>query len=212
MDANSIYLASSSPRRKELLQQIGVPFQQISASINEDLQPDEQPLAYVRRLAQEKALVAWHQLRLQNKPMAPVLGSDTAVVVDGRILGKPRNEADAIEMLMSLSEKQHQVLTAVALVSAAGDTEQRVPDVALTHSTTEVWFRRIDVYEARDYWRTGEPVDKAGAYGIQGFGAAFVQSLSGSYSGVVGLPLFETANLLKQANISLWQRPENTAE
>jgi septum formation protein len=191
-----IYLASGSPRRRELLQQIGVSFQLVGADLDETALQGESPLAYVSRLAQAKATVGWERSR--NSGGAPVLAADTAVVLDGRILGKPKGLNDAMVMLLELSGRAHEVLTAVALRTADG-IEAKV-------SRSTVTFRSIDRSEARAYWETGEPSDKAGAYAIQGYAAIFIADLKGSYSGVMGLPLFETAALLKAAGVMCWQQ------
>lgn len=187
-----LILASASPRRRELLAQIGVSFRCCPVDIDETPQPEESAQAYVERLALEKAEVC-----RQLHPDAVVLGSDTSVVVDGRILGKPVDEADAVRMLMLLSGRQHQVMTAVAVVD---EQRQRVETV-----TTEVAFIELDEARCRAYWRTGEPCDKAGAYGIQGLGAVLVRGIEGSYSAVVGLPLMQAAALLQQFDIPVWQ-------
>jgi septum formation protein len=191
-----IYLASGSPRRRELLQQIGVSFRVIGADLDETALQGESPLAYVSRLAQAKAMAGWERSR--DSGGAPVLAADTAVVLDGRILGKPAGMNDAIAMLLQLSGRAHEVLTAVALRTTAGTL------VKVSQST--VTFRSIDPTEARAYWETGEPSDKAGAYAIQGYAAIFISDLKGSYSGVMGLPLFEAAALLKVAGVMCWQR------
>lgn len=197
---NPLYLASGSPRRRELLAQIGVPFSVVSAPIDETPLPDEGAPAYVERLARAKAAAG---LACIEGP-AVVLGADTAVVLDGRILGKPENREDALAMLADLSGREHQVLTAVA-----------VSDGLRVHSlcvTSKVCFRAISADEAQRYWASGEPADKAGGYAIQGLGAVFVTGLSGSYSAVVGLPLSETAELLGQFGIACWQSPAHTPE
>jgi nucleoside triphosphate pyrophosphatase len=193
-----IYLASASPRRRELLRQIGVSFRLVSAALDETALPGESAAAYVSRLAQAKAMVGWER---RDAGAAPVLAADTAVVLDGRILGKPAGMNDAMAMLLQLSGGAHEVLTAVALRSSAGI------DARVSRST--VTFRAIDRSEARAYWETGEASDKAGAYAIQGYAAIFISDLKGSYSGVMGLPLFETAALLKAAGIPCWQRDEH---
>jgi septum formation protein len=193
-----IYLASGSPRRRELLQQIGVSFRVIGADLDETAFPGESPLTYVSRLAQAKAAVGWERSR--DSGVAPVLAADTAVVLDGRILGKPKGMNDAITMLLQLSGRAHEVLTAVALRGTAGI------EVKVSQST--VTLRSIDRGEARAYWDTGEPSDKAGAYAIQGYAAIFISDLKGSYSGVMGLPLFETAALLEAAGVTRWRRDE----
>ncbi|HAG92702.1 MAG: hypothetical protein CMK83_14495 [Pseudomonadales bacterium] len=200
MSVDWIYLASASPRRRELLQQIGVRFTVMSAAVDETVQPGEAALDYVCRLAQSKADAVFSRIQIEGQPQRPVLGADTSVVLGDNILGKPADEAAAVAMLMELSGQTHQVITAVALVDELNSQ--------LVYSSTEVRFRSIVESEARAYWNTGEPADKAGGYGIQGFGAVFVESLQGSYSGVVGLPLYETANLLKHARVRLWQMPE----
>jgi septum formation protein len=194
MPPNFVYLASSSPRRRELLQQIGVRFRLIGTELDESPLQDETPPAYVSRLAAAKAEAGWQSRDLAD---APVLAADTAVVLDGIILGKPKDKNDAENMLRQLSGRTHQVLTAVAVRSAAGN-EIRV-------SRSLVTFRSIEPAEAVAYWDSGEPRDKAGAYAIQGYAAVFIADLKGSYSGVMGLPLFETAELLKSAGVPNWQ-------
>ena len=208
MAVDWIYLASGSPRRRELLQQIGVRFTVMSASVDESVLPGEKPLDYVCRLAQAKADAVLSRVEMEGQLLRPVLGADTTVVLGDRILGKPGHEEEAVSMLLSLSGQAHKVITAVALASDNAD----YADMLLAYSVTEVRFRVIEEAEARRYWHTGEPVDKAGGYGIQGLGAVFVENLSGSYSGVVGLPLFETANLLQQAEVNLWRLPETVSD
>ena len=193
---NPIYLASGSPRRRELLTQIGVPFVALSAAIDETPQPDEAPADYVARLALGKARAGFASLPADGRH-GVVLGADTAVIIDGRILGKPLDQADALAMLMSLSGREHQVLTAVALFDGA---RSEVVNVSV-----QVRFRLIEPAEAQAYWASGEPVDKAGGYAIQGLGAVFVAGLQGSYSAVVGLPLCETAALLGRFGVPCWQ-------
>ncbi len=183
-----IHLASQSPRRRDLLQQIGVCHAVLDVVVDETPLPREAPAEYVLRLALAKAR-AGHALR----PERPVLGADTAVVIDDEILGKPADRADAIAMLDRLAGREHRVLTAVALVGEREETRL---------SVSHVRFRPLAAGEAEAYWATGEPADKAGGYAVQGLGALFVESLSGSYSGVMGLPLFETGELLRRAGIS----------
>jgi septum formation protein len=190
-----LYLASGSPRRRELLTQIGVPYTALSAEIDETPFADEQPLAYVERLARGKAQAGLASLSVASE--ACVLGADTAVVLDGRILGKPLDEADARAMLTALSGREHQVLTAVAVANRQG-SEARVV-------SSRVHFRPIRAEEIQAYWASGEPRDKAGSYAIQGLAAIFVEALQGSYSAVVGLPLCETAELLSRFGIPCWQ-------
>jgi len=211
--ARFIYLASGSPRRRELLRQIGVSFRVIGAELDETALEGESAAAYVSRLAEAKAAVGWEGSRdlrdgdLRDRDLdgdaraAPVLAADTAVVLDGEILGKPADMHAAIAMLLKLSGRAHEVLTAVALRTAAG--------LELKVSRSLVRFRMVDPKEARAYWDTGEPRDKAGAYAIQGYAAVFIADLEGSYSGVMGLPLFETAQLLTAAGVACWQRHEH---
>jgi septum formation protein len=189
MSTDFIYLASGSPRRRELLRQIGVSYRVIDTAVDETALKDEAALAYVSRVAAAKANAGWLCSRDPND--APVLAADTAVVLDGSILGKPRDRGDALDILRRLSGRSHEVLTAVALRVAAG--------LGSRISLSVVTFRSIDAAEAGAYWDTGEPRDKAGAYAIQGRAATFIADLRGSYSGVMGLPLFETAELLRAA-------------
>jgi septum formation protein len=184
-------LASVSPRRRELLSQIGVSHIVAGAEIDETALPGEAPRDYVLRLAREKALA----VRRGGQRLA-VLGADTTVVLDGKIFGKPRDREDAIRMLGDLSGRSHEVLTAIALARSDGVVERL--------SASRVRFRKISHEECAAYWETGEPRDKAGGYAIQGLGAVFIESLSGSYSGVMGLPLFETGELLRAAGIACW--------
>ena len=190
-----LYLASGSPRRRELLTQIGVAFSAISADIDETPSPEESPSAYVDRLARGKA-EAGRRTVVSTQPFC-VLGADTAVVLDGKILGKPVDEADACAMLMMLSDKEHEVLTAIAVLEGERCESRVVRSL--------VRFRPISREEAAAYWASGEPGDKAGGYGIQGLGAVFVAGLNGSYSAVVGLPVCETAELLGHFGIPCWQ-------
>jgi len=191
----SIYLASRSPRRRELLAQFGVPFHLLmfrsggAGDVNEDPRESEAPRDYVLRVATQKALTAWTRVLERRLPRAPVLAADTTVTIDGRILGKPADRADAERMLAALSGRRHEVLTAVALAY-----EDRL-ETAL--SASQVQFRELAPEEIRDYVATGECDDKAGAYAIQGRAAMFVAEIHGSHSGIVGLPLFETARLLQ---------------
>ena len=183
--AGFIYLASASPRRHELLTQLGVRCEIIVADIDETLRSVEAPADYVQRMAGEKAAAVLG--RVTGRP-APVLGADTTVVAGDRVLGKPRDRDDGLDMLRLLSGREHEVLSAVAVMD--GQRE------AVALSRTAVRFRALDEAEMRAYWDSGEPRDKAGGYAIQGLGAVFIESIHGSYSGVMGLPLFETARLL----------------
>lgn len=192
MKKDFVYLASASPRRSELLRQIGVRFTVRPAAIPEHGLPGETPENYVLRLAAAKAEAVWAAV----SGAVPVLGADTAVVLDGEILGKPENAAEAAQMLERLSGRAHGVLTAVA-VRHGGGLETRL-------SESEVRFRATTAAERLAYCATGEPFDKAGGYGIQGHAAVFIEELKGSYSGVAGLPLFETATLLGRCGIDYW--------
>lgn len=186
-----ICLGSASPRRAELLAQIGVSFKVATAHIDESPQPGEAPEVYVLRMARQKAAAV-----LAQHPVLPVLAADTTVVVDGDILGKPVDEVDGLAMLERLSGRAHQVLTAVALVEAGLDVRR-----ASRLNVNKVVFRPTSAAERLAYWRTGEPLDKAGGYAIQGHAAVFIEHLEGSFSAVMGLPLFETAELLAEFGI-----------
>ncbi len=188
----SVILASASPRRAELLRQIGLDFQVRPAAIDETPGAGEPAADYVERLAREKALAV-----AAGAADALVLGSDTSVVLDGRILGKPEHPEQAREMLRQLSGACHQVMTGVAL-ACAGRCESRLV-------VTDVRFRELSDGEIQAYIASGEPMDKAGSYGIQGLGGIFVENLRGSYSAVVGLPLLETASLLADAGYPVWK-------
>lgn len=192
-----LILASASPRRRELLTQIGVPHQLHPVDICEAPQAGEEASAYTQRLALEKAQAAQNQLTCP----AWILGSDTTVVVDGEILGKPENQAQHQHMLLKLSGRRHQVVTAVALVGP--DTQ------ALRCVITEVEFADLSLEQIAAYWQTGEPQDKAGGYAIQGLASVFVKAIHGSYSAVVGLPLFETAQLLSEYQIPMWHQAQS---
>jgi septum formation protein len=191
-----IYLVSQSPRRRELLKQIGVTAEVLllrcalgrPEDVDETPLPKEPPLDYARRIAAAKVETGWQHMIERSLPQRPMLGADTTVTLDGEVFGKPADRGDAIAILRRLSGRRHQVITAVAM-SFDGRTEQRT-------SVSEVEFRPLDDEDIRRYVASGEPMDKAGAYGIQGRAAAFIANLSGSYSGVMGLPLFETAQLL----------------
>lgn len=194
MTGEFIYLASASPRRHELLRQIGVQHRVRAVDLDEKRRPGERPGDYALRLAREKADAAW--LRFASAERRAVLAADTVVVLGEDILGKPRDRGEALAMLGKLSGRTHEVLTAVALRDSRGiDTRL---------NTSRVTIRALRGDEAMRYWHTGEPADKAGAYAVQGRGAVFIERLEGSYSGVMGLPLFETAELLSRAGVELW--------
>ncbi len=194
----SIYLASQSPRRRELLLQIGVPHKVIAAPVIEVPRSHELPSEYVQRLACEKAAAGWVAVTAQGIAPKPVLGADTIVVSEGNILEKPRDADHAAAMLRQLAGATHQVMTAVALAF-----EQQL---IVKLSITDVVFRPLSEIEINAYWLTGEPQDKAGGYAIQGLGAVFVQQIRGSYTGVVGLPIEQTVELLAQCGICWWQQ------
>ncbi|MFM2482976.1 Maf family protein [Celerinatantimonas sp. YJH-8] len=180
------YLASASPRRFQLLSLLDYQFCQVNGQIDESVHPEEDAVAYVQRMALEKAIAGQ-----QNAPESlPVLGADTTISYCGSILGKPKDEVDSIRMLSLLSGQTHQVLTAVAVVCGGIQQQCLV--------TTDVTMRTISTAEMKDYWNSGEPVDKAGSYAIQGIGGKFITSIHGSYSSVVGLPLVESESLLKR--------------
>ena len=187
-----IILASASPRRKELLDQIKVSYQVYPVDIDETPLHNEKPLAYVRRLAAEKSAACVAQLKTDK----PVLAADTSVILGNVIMGKPQNQVEAIAMLSQLSGRTHQVYSAISL---------RGREHSQAVSITEVKFRQLTQQEILDYWYTGEPLDKAGSYAIQGLGGMFVESIVGSFSGVVGLPLFETAQLLSKQGIEFFK-------
>ena len=187
-----IILASASPRRMELLDQIKVIYKVYPVDLDETPLLYETPLNYVQRLAAEKSTACVAQLT----PDIPVLAADTAVILGDVIMGKPKNEADALAMLTQLSGKTHQVYSAISL---------RGREHGQAVSITEVTFRRLTKQEILAYLHSGEPLDKAGSYAIQGMGSMFVESIKGSFSGVVGLPLFETAQLLSKQGIELFK-------
>jgi septum formation protein len=196
MPAPAIYLASKSPRRQELLRQLGVDFSELplreGAGRRRDIieQPrfDEPALEYVKRIARTKASVGWHRMQQRGLAPRPVLGADTEVVRDGEIFGKPADAADAARRLSRLAGRSHDVLTAIAL--------RWERQIVLAVSASVVTLRALSEAEIARYVATGEPFDKAGAYAVQGRAAAFISRIEGSYSGVMGLPLYETAEAL----------------
>jgi len=200
---NRVYLASRSLRRRELLKQIGVNFELLllretpsrGADIDETPLPDESPTDYACRIAKAKAEAGWIQLIQRRIPLLPVLAADTVVSLKGRIFGKPENSAHAEEMLAALSGQTHEVLTAVAMIE--------LDRVRVHLSTTSVQFRDISKHEIRAYLAINEAHDKAGTYAIQGVAAIFIAKISGSYSGIMGLPLFETARLLEEFGVEV---------
>jgi septum formation protein len=191
MASPSLFLASRSPRRRDLLRQIGVEPEVVPADVDESRLPGETPIDYVARLARLKAQTAWHALPSTRR--GPLLAADTAVVLGSEIFGKPADRDQGLDMLGRLSGRTHEVVTGVALMTARG--------LDLRVNVSHVTFRALDRTECEAYWETGEPSDKAGAYAVQGRAAVFIRELAGSYSGVMGLPLFETAELLRAAGI-----------
>lgn len=190
-----IALASASPRRAAMLELLGVPFRALPANVDETPRRGEAAAAYVLRLAREKAMAV--------RAAMPVLGADTAVALDGRILGKPRNAADGAAMLLALSGRVHAVFTGVALRAPRRE--------ACRLAVAKVTFRRIEGREANAYWDTGEPADKAGGYGIQGVGGVFASRIEGSHGAVVGLPLRETCDLLRSFDVQCWPEAPRAA-
>ena len=198
-----IYLASKSPRRRELLRQIGVEFELLAlrndpvrgADVSEDVHAGEAPVDYVARVAREKGAFAWNIVLSRRQPMRPVLSADTTVTIDGEILGKPANTKEAVAMLERLSGRTHEVLTSVA-VHGMNIAEQIT-------QVSAVRFAKLTPEQIRAYCASPEPYDKAGGYGIQGAAAVFIEHIEGSHSGIMGLPLFETANLLRKAGYVL---------
>ncbi len=198
-----IYLASKSPRRRELLRQIGVEFELMllrsdpgrSVDVSEEVWPDEDVHDYVARVAKAKGAFAYNLLLQRRQPLRPVLTADTTVSIDGEILGKPADNREAVDMLERLSGRTHQVLTSVA-VHAERMAEQ-------VTQVSQVRFAKLTPQQIRSYCATLEPYDKAGGYGIQGPAALFIEHIEGSHSGIMGLPLFETANLLRKAGLAV---------
>ncbi|WP_445362335.1 Maf family protein [Microbulbifer sp. ANSA003] len=196
---NRLLLASGSPRRAELLAQIGVPFSQLSPAVVEQRQPAESPLEYIERLAHDKAVAGFQAADSPRGLWS--LGADTVVMAGERLLEKPQDFADFESMMLALSGGEHSVFTAVCLRSQDRQFSRVVE--------TRVRFRHLSKVQIADYWSTGEPVDKAGGYGIQGFGAALVEAFSGSYSNVVGLPLEAVVPMLDHAGIPYWQEGQS---
>lgn len=200
---NKIYLASKSPRRRELLRQIGIEFELLmlrdqtprGPEVDEEVMAGEKATDYVKRVTLEKASFAQQTMWWRKLPLRPILAADTTVVVDDRILGKPANEAEARDMIHSLSGRTHQVLTHVVILQ--GDKTFQITQ------RSDVAFIALSDQQIHAYCATKEPYDKAGGYGIQGLAALFIQDIAGSYSGIMGLPLFETGQLLEQAGLQI---------
>ena len=206
-----LYLASRSPRRRELLAGLGFRFEVLDVAVDESRIRNETPARYVERMAREKAIAGLGTVTRSgaggggSSPV--VVGADTIVVVDGEVLGKPRDDADVLAHLGRLSGRDHLVLSAVGLAFGTADR----PAVAVRLCRNRVWFRHVPTAERERYRATGESADKAGSYAIQGFAAAFVTRLEGSWSAVVGLPLHETADLLARAGVPFLSLPGETA-
>ncbi len=201
-----IYLASSSPRRSEILKNLKVNFEILKCDFDESNFTDESPEDFVIKNTHQKCVAA-HAIRQKKKlPNKPILTADTIVAMDDKIFGKPQNKDHAIAMLLEFSGRKHSVMTCVCL----GETEsQSNAEVKMMFDLvkTEIQFANLTANQCAKYWETNEPKDKAGAYGIQGFGALFVESLEGSYSNVVGLPIVETCKIFKEKNIAYWLSP-----
>lgn len=197
MTSFDIYLASASPRREELLNSLGFCIKCCPADIDETPKKDEAPEDYVQRLALEKAISALSCLpnRIIN---IPFLGADTVVVCEGKLFGKPVDKQHAMQMWQAMSGGEHQVLTAVAIIDGFEENSQQIVELSIS----QVKFKKLYDVEMEAYWKTGEPHDKAGAYGIQGYAAAWVESIQGSYSGIMGLPLFEVNRALRQFDLN----------
>lgn len=185
-----LYLASASPRRQELLRQVGIAFEVMPANIIETRKSGEAPNDYVKRVAADKARSIAQKVKAQGKPRAPVLGADTEVIVDDEVLGKPRDRAHGLAMLARLAGRRHQVASAVVVID--GDRELSAM------SESFVTFESMSARQIEEYWDSGEPVDKAGGYAVQGLAARYIRHIEGSFSGIVGLPLYELEKLLTQ--------------
>jgi septum formation protein len=197
IDTPSIILASNSPRRRELLRQIGIPFSVAPADVDEDIMPGEAAETYATRVARDKARIAAARTR-----SGIVIAADTIVVLDNEILGKPADSADAARMLVKLSGRVHRVITAVVIKDAGTGRE------LVKSAETRVWFRNLSPVEIAFYVESGEPLDKAGAYGIQELGALLVDRIEGCYYNVVGLPLSLLGELLQEMGFNIWSRQE----
>lgn len=196
-----IVLASSSPRRRELLGALGVAFEVLPPAVDEQPLPSEEPAAFTLRAAQEKAKAAWRRLDMADGRPVLIIAADTVVVREGHILGKPADAAEAVCMLRSLAGREHAVITGVYLLLLGNGRTAREELYAIR---TAVWFRELDEGEIRSYVSTGEAMDKAGAYAAQGIGCSLIRRVEGSYTNVVGLPLAEVAESLKRFGIPLF--------
>ena len=201
---SGIYLASQSPRRKEILESIKVDFEVLQISYDEDSQKiSESPIEFVERNTKEKALAASALLQSTKKIIKPVLTADTIVHLDGKVYGKPMSEEQGISMLMDLSGQYHSVITSI-VVAQIKDKKSEDVDLILNSVETHVLIRSLSANDCKKYWNTGEPLDKAGGYAIQGLGSTFIEKIDGSFSNVVGLPNLETSQLLDQIKVDYW--------
>lgn len=201
---SGIYLASQSPRRKEILESIKVDFEVLQISYDEDSQKiSESPIEFVERNTKEKALAASALLQSTKKIIKPVLTADTIVHLDGKVYGKPMSEEQGISMLMDLSGQYHSVITSI-VVAQIKDKKSEDVDLILNSVETHVLIRSLSANDCKKYWNTGEPLDKAGGYAIQGLGSTFIEKIDGSFSNVVGLPILETSQLLDQIKVDYW--------
>ena len=201
---SGIYLASQSPRRKEILESIKVDFEVLQISYDEDSQKiSESPIEFVERNTKEKALAASALLQSTKKIIKPVLTADTIVHLDGKVYGKPMSEEQGISMLMDLSGQYHSVITSI-VVAQIKDKKSEDVDLILNSVETHVLMRSLSANDCKKYWNTGEPLDKAGGYAIQGLGSTFIEKIDGSFSNVVGLPILETSQLLDQIKVDYW--------
>ncbi|WP_455210741.1 Maf family protein [Kaarinaea lacus] len=196
-----VYLASSSPRRRELLTQLGVNFAVLHPNVDESIMVGETAEQFVIRLALEKARAGWELVQQQAKSPRPVIGADTCIVLGDELIGKPNDKPHYDQVMNKLSGTIHHVYSAVAITGNAASGPAVEEKHRLSRSSVE--FRKISAHEREIYWKSGEPADKAGGYALQGLAAAFVKNINGSYSGIVGLPLFETAEMLLQFGVNV---------
>ena len=200
---SSIYLASQSPRRKEILDLLGVNFEILKCNFKEEILPNESALEFVERNTKEKALNSLAIIQAKKEKISPVITADTVVSLDNQIFGKPVDQDHCISMLLELSGRSHQVFTCVAIADLRNASSEDA-NISFEIVESEVHFRQLNGDECLRYWKTGEPIDKAGGYAIQGLGSTFIEKIVGSYSNVVGLPIFETCRLLENKKISFW--------
>jgi septum formation protein len=193
MKNQQIFLASRSPRRRTLIEQLGLRYQIVDVQVDEQHHDGESPTDYVARLALEKARRGWQQIAA---PAVPVVGADTCIVLNGRIVGKPEDKAHGIALLKQYSGATHEVVSGVAMVGTVGNTPQGAPQEQVKVNISRVTFRQLTDQECERYWETQEPLDKAGGYAIQGKAAGFISNIEGSYSGIMGLPLYEFVELM----------------